>query len=62
MEKNQPTCTTYDLLLAENRVVQFSADSGPDAATRYADLHQTEVVAWRLPSVALLVGTDRIVG
>ena len=47
----------YDLLTADNKVIEWTGESGEDAARRAADAKRVTVVAWREPKVSLQVGT-----
>jgi hypothetical protein len=47
---------TYDLKLADGRVVQWAGADGVDAARRYVDCCGGTVVAFREPRVELVVG------
>lgn len=50
--------TIYELLLSDGRVIPAPGDTGRDAAMRYVDRHQAEIVdtgtrvlSWRLPAL-----------
>lgn len=45
---------TYELKLADGRVVAWDGRDGEDAARRYVDCHrEATVVAWRYPRVGV---------
>jgi hypothetical protein len=47
---------SYELKLADGKVVTWQGKDGQDAAVRASDALQVTVVAWRTPRVQLRVG------
>ena len=48
--------TKYELLTADNRVIEWPGKDGEDAARRCADCKRVTIVAWRKPRMQLRVG------
>lgn len=47
--------TKYELLTADNRVIEWPGENGEDAARRCADCKRVTIVAWREPRVQLRI-------
>ena len=47
---------TYQLLTADNVVIDWQGKDGVDASKRCADARQVTIIAWREPRVQLRVG------